>query len=82
MNEPLSPAHTTKFFLTSSLVALLARVYNEQVSPQVFLDKTNIVVKENLSSRAHEQIKLVKGKLVKENLVVCTGLYTSECFHS
>ena len=32
----LSSSHTTKFSLTSSSVALLARVYNEQVFPHKF----------------------------------------------
>ena len=30
-----------------------------------------------MSYCTHEQIKLVKEKLVKENLVVCVGLYGS-----
>ena len=32
--------------------------------------------------RTHEKIKLVKGKLVKENLVVCAGLKTPQICHT
>ena len=43
--QVLSLAHTTKFFLTSSLVAIHACVYNEHVfSPQVLLDKFYLLV--------------------------------------
>ena len=39
--------------------------------------RTRLLVKEKLVNLCctHEQIKLAKEKLVKENLVVCAGLY-------
>ena len=41
----LSPAQTTKFSLTISLAAFLARVYDEQVfPPTIFLDKFQLLV--------------------------------------
>ena len=122
--------HTAKFSLTSSLLALLACVYKQQVFSHnlILLDKFCLLVcragkvfldddvrtfawmdkfsfpavhteefsllkrwhdqllnqgffsRENFNVNlccAHEQIKLVKGKFVKENLVVCTGLQSS-----